>query len=82
MQKINKKAIETALLAQNPLHIIGIVPKIVYANRRRDSTITKSLSGETALEKRLSNREVESEQGKRVRELYRDIVKEAKETED
>lgn len=76
---VSKKAIEKALEAQNPLSIIGIMPKVVYANRQRDASVTEALDSEAALDKWLTDRETDPERARHVKEKYRDIIEELKE---
>ena len=73
---VDKKAIELALKEQNPLSIVGIKPKVLFAARQRDASLTETLDNETALGKWLSNRQVDDDRSKRVMAKYRQIMDE------
>ena len=68
-----KKDIEKALTEQNPLSIIGIMPKVIYEARQRDATLTESLDGETALEKWLGNKGVDADRVARILGKFREM---------
>lgn len=67
---LDKKAIETALKEQNPLSIVGIMPKVLYAARQRDNSLTETIDGKTALKKWLSNKKVDSERADNIISKY------------
>ena len=71
---VDKKAIEQALKEQDPLSIVGIMPKVIYTARQRDSSLTETLDGETALEKWLSNKQVSDTRAKSVMQKYRKYI--------
>lgn len=71
---VDKKAIEMALKEQEPLNIVGIMPKVIYTARKRDSSLTETLDGETALEKWLSNKQASDDRAKAVMQKYRQYI--------
>lgn len=78
---VNKRAIEEAIRNQNPINIIGIMPKVIYANRQRDASVTETLDGEAALEKWLTNKEIPPERTKNLLTMYHDYVEELAESD-
>ena len=70
---VDKKDIEKALTEQNPLSIIGIMPKVIYEARQRDATLTESLDGETALVKWLGNKGVDADRVARILGKFREM---------
>lgn len=78
---VDKKVIERALKEQNPLSIVGIMPKITYAARQRDASLTEGLEAKTALTKWLSNKQVDDNKASRVMAKYLKFM-EAMENED
>lgn len=71
---VDKKAIEVALKEQNPLAIVGIIPKIVCSDRQRDVSVTESIEGETALEKWLSHKQIDKDKIDKVVHAYKELT--------